>query len=192
MNELLEQEVANRLAAKINNYDAVMKRHSELEEKLRNQNQRVHELQRDLADAEKTFVKQGADQTKRELLGGFMLGDKVWFVKKNYTRTPCETCAGDKKVEVTSVVVGGTFLVDCPTCRGYGSESHCDYSVAHGKLSEIHFTTWANGKCFEGKFYIEPTSYRSNDSVQTNHSQLFHSEEECQQAVNDILNSPTE
>ncbi|MGF9909541.1 hypothetical protein [Brevibacillus porteri] len=192
INKLLDQEVEKRLAAKLSNYETVMQQQTELEEKLRKQNQTVFELQKELKDAEKMFVKQGTDQTKRELLGGFMLGDKVWFVKKNYTRTPCKTCAGDGNVEVTSAVVGGTFRVNCPTCRGYGTESHCDYIVAHGKLTEIHFKTWANGKCFEGKFYIEPTSYHSNDSVQTNHSQLFHSEEECQQAINDILNSPTE
>ncbi|RFB34956.1 hypothetical protein [Brevibacillus sp. VP] len=139
---------------------------------------------------EKTFTKQGADQTKRELMGGFKLGDKVWFVRRECKPIPCDMCSGKGELRAKAIEVPESFKINCPNCKGYGEKSNYEYSVAQGIIREIKIHTWAWEKCFESTFYIEPTSYRANDSVESKHSKIFHTEEECQKAINVILNPP--
>ncbi|TPG93533.1 hypothetical protein EEL32_00310 (plasmid) [Brevibacillus laterosporus] len=191
MNKFLDQEVEKRLEAKIKGYYAALEREKEATQKQYEQERTIRESGRQLKEAEKTFVKQGADQTKRELMGGFKLGDKVWFIRKEYNPVPCETCSGKRKLEVRAIAVLEPFKADCPICQGRGNKPSYEYSVEQGIIREIKIHTWAKEKRFEGTFYIEPTSYRTIDSVSSEHSDLFHTEGECRKAINDILNPPT-
>ncbi|WP_409177471.1 hypothetical protein [Brevibacillus fortis] len=190
LNEMLDQEVEKRLEAKINGYHAAIEREKKAVQVQYDQQKKIRELEQQLKDAEKTFFKQGADQTKRELMGGFKLGDKVWFIRKEYKSVRCEICSGKGQIEVRASEVTEPFKVNCPECKGYSKKSNYEYKVEQGVIHEIKMHTWANEKRFEGTFYIEPTSYKANDSISCNYSSLFHAEEECQQAINDILNPP--
>ncbi|MED1665669.1 hypothetical protein [Brevibacillus laterosporus] len=191
MNKLLDQEVEKRLEVKVNGYYAALEQEKEATQKQYEQETTIRELERQLREAKKTFVKQGADQTKRELMGGFKLGDEVWFVRREHKYIPCEMCSGKGKLKAKAIEVPEPFKINCLNCKGYGEKSNYEYSVAQGIICEIKIHTWAREQCFESTFYIEPTSYRANDSVQREHSKIFHTEEECQKAINDILNPPT-
>ncbi|NRQ51961.1 hypothetical protein [Brevibacillus sp. HD1.4A] len=189
MNELLNQEVEKRLEAKISGYHSAMEREKMAVQKQYEQERTIRELERKLKEAETTFFKQGADQTKRELMGGFKLGDKVWFIGKKYKTMHCKTCSGKGKLEVRAIAVAEPFQANCPDCQGRAQKSNYEYSVEQGNICEIKVHTWAKEKCFEGTFYIEPTTYKANNSVECKYSSLFHTEEECQQAINGILNA---
>ncbi|TQK41945.1 hypothetical protein FB479_11646 [Brevibacillus sp. AG162] len=191
LNEMIDQEVEKRLEAKVNGYHATLEREKRVVQVQHDQQKKIREIEQQLKDAEKTFFKQGADQTKRELMGGFKPGDKVWFAKEDWTISICDTCQGKGSLEVMSVALPEPLTVTCPNCRGSRSKKENTFISEQGTICEIKIHMRAQGRCFESTFYIEPVGFRSNiDPWKRNHTEIFHTEEECQRYVNDILNPP--
>ncbi|MEH7392588.1 hypothetical protein [Bacillus sp. JJ1474] len=182
INKLLDQEVEKRLAERVKNYQEAIDRDERSQKTISDLRNDMHKLQLNLGVAEKTFKKEGADETLRELLGGFKLGDEVWFIKKTYVREDCPVCLGDK--EVIAEIKGEEVKIKCPECAGYGYESKTTESVEKGTVIEIKMHIWANGNKIEVKMYIKPTSYRSSDSVERRLGGFFKTKEECEAALN--------
>ncbi|MDQ0268902.1 hypothetical protein [Cytobacillus purgationiresistens] len=178
INKLLDEEVEKRLAERVKNYQEAIDRDKKSQKTISDLRSDMHKLQLNLGAAEKTFKKEGADDTLRELLGGFKLGDEVWFVRRRYNRVQCDTCLGDGKV--IAEFKGEEMKVQCPKCNGYGHNSDITKSVEKGIIKEIEMHTWANGKKFEVKMYIDPTTYKPGDTVSARTGEFFKTEEECE------------
>jgi hypothetical protein len=181
INKLLDQEVEKRLAVKVKDYETAIERHEKSQQTISQLRNELHELKLNLSGAEKTFKKVGYDDALRDVLGGFKLGDEVWFIRNTYVREDCPCCFGDR--EVIAEIKGEEVKVKCPKCNGYGNKSKTKKSVEKGIVKEIHTKTWAEGRQFEGKMYIQPNSYRTHDSVEQRIGDVFKTEEECAAAL---------
>jgi hypothetical protein len=181
INKLLEGEVEKRLAERVEGYEMALERDKKSQQEIRDLKSDIRELENQLSRSEKSFKSEGKDEALRELLGGFKLGDEVWFVKSHYKREECSVCSGDKKVIVE--FKGEEMKVDCPGCKGYGSNGNTTKSVERGFIKEIEIHTWASGKQFNLSMYVDPTSYRSNDSMNLRKDNIFRTKEECEASL---------
>lgn len=175
INKLLDQEVEKRLAERVKDYHRAIEREEKSQKTISDLRNENHKMQLELKGAEKTFKKEGSDEAKREMLGGFKLGDEVWFIKRNYFRENCPTCLGDRKVIVE--LKGEEVKIYCPTCKGYGHKDKNNETVESGIVKEINIHTWAGG-LVQTEMYIEPKSYRSNDTVNVRLGNFFKTKEE--------------
>ncbi|WP_257146946.1 hypothetical protein [Bacillus cereus] len=182
INQLLDQEVEKRVSEKVKDYEQAKERDASSQKTISDLRNQMHKLQMELKGAENTFKKEGADQAKREMLGGFKLGDEVWFVRSQYNPEKCSVCSGDRKLVVE--IQGKERQVKCPECNGFGSRSKLIKSAEKGLVKEIDIHTWAQGKQLSVKMYIEPTSYRASSSVQAHLGGFFKTKEECQEKIN--------
>lgn len=177
VNELLNKEVEKRVGEKIKGYEYNMEQAEKHRVEISERRSEVRELQADLLVAEKKFAKQGEDNVMRKLLGGYKLGDKVWYLRSKSNQVECGTCAGGKEVEAN--VNGEMRQVKCPDCN-YGYHSVKEYSVASGTFSEMKVHTWAEGRKLEVNLYVQPEGNRNADSVKFwNYDDLYATEEEC-------------
>ncbi|WP_232357419.1 hypothetical protein [Bacillus tropicus] len=182
INNLLEQEVEKRLLNRVSDYEKTKERDEKSQKTISDLRNQMHKLQMELKNAENTFKKEGEDQAKREMLGGFKLGDEVWFVRSQYNSETCLVCSGDKKVVVQ--IQGEERKIKCPECNGFGCRRKLIKSAEKGLVKEIDIHTWAQGKQLSVKMYIEPTSYRASSSVQAHLGGFFKTKEECQEKLN--------
>ncbi|MDA1616242.1 hypothetical protein PDK03_06495 [Bacillus cereus group sp. TH204-1LC] len=182
INNLLEREVEKRLLNRIDDYENAKERDEKSQKTISDLRNQMYKLQTELKNAEHTFKKEGSDQAKREMLGGFKLGDEVWFVRSQYNPETCSVCSGDRKLVVE--IQGKERKVKCPECNGFGSKSKLIKSAEKGLVKEIDIHTWAQGKQLSVKMYIEPTSYRASSSVQAHLGGFFKTKEECQEKIN--------
>lgn len=180
INQILDNEVEKRVLAKIQDYNHVMERSKESEKKIGELRNQYRKLETELKDAEKTYFKQGEDKALREMLGGFKLGDEVWFVKKKYLSVTCTTCSGDRKVSAT--FDNKILKVDCPKCKGHGSTGKYEYNAETGKIKEITIHTWAEGRQKEVTIYIKPVI---GDPVETREFP-FATKEECEEKITEL------
>ncbi len=182
INQLLDQEVEKRLLEKVKDYEQAKERDASSQKTISDLRNQMHKLQMELKGAENTFKKEGADQAKREMLGGFELGDEAWFVRSQHNSEKCSICSGDKNVVVE--IQGEERKIKCPECNGFGFRSKLIKSAEKGLVKEIDIHTWAQGKQLSVRMYIEPTSYRASSSVQAHLGGFFKTKEECQEKLN--------
>ncbi|AFQ30396.1 hypothetical protein BK764_14165 [Bacillus thuringiensis serovar israelensis] len=182
INELLNQEVEKRVSEKVKDYEQAKERDASSQKTISDLRNQMHKLQMELKGAENTFKKEGAGQAKREMLGGFKLGDEAWFVRSQYNSETCTVCSGDKKLVVE--IQGEERKVKCPECNGFGCRSKLIKSAEKGLVKEIDIHTWAQGKQLSVKMYIEPTSYRASSNVQAHLGGFFKTKEECEKELN--------
>lgn len=181
INKLLEGEVEKRLAERINGYESALERDKQSQDTIRDLKANIRELENQLSRSEKVFKSEGKDEALRELLGGFKLGDEVWFRKGNYVREDCHVCSGDK--EVIAEINGKEVKINCPECKGYGANGKTVKSVEKGRIIEMDIHTWASGRKFEVGMYVDPTSYKNSDSVKLNKDNIFKTREECEKSL---------
>ena len=129
-------------------------------------------------DYKKAIEKEIVDETLRSLLGGFKLGDEVWFIKTDYTKEKCQMCI--EKGELIVDLNGEEIKVECPKCDGLGFINKKNRTVEKGEVNEIRTHTWANGEHFKAEMYIKPTSYNSLNSIHKSFDRLFKTKEECE------------
>lgn len=184
INKVIDHEVEKRLAEKIKNYQEALERDNNSQKVIRDLKREVVELKKVLHDAEKKFKKVGADETLRRLLGGFKLGDEVWFLKSVYERKKCQTCLGDGELIVD--FKGEKMKVKCPNCSSLGTISHTKKVVEEGVVSEIKIHTWADGRKCEVEMYLKPTSYKTSDILRVRNGEFFKTKEECEEALKEL------
>src|SRR5699024_7012403 len=113
LNKLIEQEVEVRLNEKINHYNVAIQERKEIFEKKNSLQMEVSHLKSELDNAKTQFFKEGSDEAKREMLGGFKLDDKVWFINLDVTRIECTEC---KKGYIFLDYKGQEVKAECPNC----------------------------------------------------------------------------
>lgn len=182
INKLLDQEVEKRLSERVKDYEKAIERDEKSQKTISDLKNEIYKLNMELSSAERKFKKAGYDDALRELLGGFKIGDNVWFIKNTYSHENCPLCLGDKKV-IAEIKVE-ELEITCPKCNGYGHMSKTTQSIEKGIIKEIEIHTWANGKKFEERMYIEPISYRASDSVEKRIGSFFKTKEDCEISLN--------
>lgn len=183
LNKLIEQEVEVRLNEKINHYSVAMQERKELLEKKNSLQAEVNHLQSELDNAKTQFFKEGSDEAEREMLGGFKLDDKVWFINLDITRMECTEC---NKGYIFLDFKGQEVKAECPKCS-HGRIRHEKRCVTDGRIEEIEIHTWNHGKQLDTTIYVEPLSIRKADSsLRFNISQLFGSREGAEQKLNEL------
>lgn len=184
INKLIDQEVEKRVHERINGYEIAIERDKQSTEENYQQRKKIRELELQLERAEKTFIKQGFEQGKREILGGYLIGDKVWFPKKKYQSEPCTTCDG--KGNVYANFDGVEVKAKCPKCS-YGRIDKSEYIAIEGTFTEIKYLTYAEGRGLERKFHLKHKNVNGDNSTGFNNtSEFFKTQEECEAYILEI------
>ena len=190
INKLLEREVDKRLNERIDNYDHILEQNETLNSKIREMRSQISKLERELKEAEKTYLKQGSDDTKRQIFNGIKVGDKVWFAKGKYTYEKCNTCNGEKKLDVV-LPNGDEVKINCPSCKGSGTFGKTTYHATEGKVTEIKYQVWNSERSSEMAFYVD---YAGNyDTMQLNVGRdgYFFTKEECEAYIKEKYENDT-
>ena len=175
---LIESEVLKRLSEREIDYKKAIQKEIELRKKVSDLKSKICKIEKQSKKYEEKFRKEIEEETLRSLLGGFKLGDEVWFIKNNYTKEKCKLCI--QQGEFIIDLNGEEIKVNCPKCDGLGFISKNIKTIEKGKVKEIKIQTRAEGRQFKAEMYIEPTSYKSSDSIQRSFDRLFKTKEECE------------
>ncbi len=130
-------------------------------------------------------TKQAETNIRRQFAAGFNVGDEIYVIGSQTTRTQCEKCTGSGKVMVD--VLGKDVKVNCPHCS-YGVIIAHYYFPQRRPIHHININSniWRNhkdGKQNVGRIDTQITLYLSESGdgieVHKNNSQVFHTLEEC-------------
>ena len=181
INKLLDLEVEKRLEEKIEDYNVALEREKNVTDEMYDLKRQVRSLLTKLDEAEKIFVKKGADEAKREMLGGYKLGDEIYYVHTEVSHTSCEIC--EEKGDVHALFDGQLLKAKCPKCS-YGRIRNEERSVAKGRLKEIKIHTWAEERCLEVDFYIQPDDRKRDSFSFRSFDKIFRTKDECEKVLN--------
>jgi hypothetical protein len=183
MNELVRNEVNERIgqaAIDLENYIADNK-------KLRAANTELllnlRQIERDNKAALTKALREKEIDVKRDIFGGFTIGDTCFFAKSDLLRHPCEKCEGKGKVSVQ--IAGEEKSVRCPYCNGDKSTHTCHYSPKKARIVDMR-VEFRGGNC-SAKW--QHFSLDCNETGDYAPDDLFKTIEECQ-AVCDMENAP--
>ena len=190
INKLLEREVDKRLSERIDNYDHILEQNETLNSTVRDLRSRINKLERELKDAEKIYIKQGSDDTKRQIFNGIKVGDKVWFAKGKWEHEKCNTCNGEKKIEVV-LPNEDKMKINCPSCRGSGSVGKTTYHATEGVVTEIIYQVWNSERNSEMKFYIDYAGSYDTMQINVGKEGYFFTKEECETYIKEKYENKT-
>lgn len=181
LNTFIEEEIQKRVKEKIEDFDDVISNYKKSQLRLSELNSEVNHLKIDLKTSREKALKEGLDQAQREILGGFKVDDKVWFVHRNSTWVDCGTCVGKSKVKVK--FENRDIEVKCPDCSS-GRNHKYSPIIKQGVITEIHYQVWFHGEQVKRKFYVD---FRGNSSAEFHNTEnMFRTEEECEAYLKNI------
>ncbi|MGD0154025.1 MAG: hypothetical protein ABSC17_09785 [Thermacetogeniaceae bacterium] len=172
INELIQGEVKERLgqaAIDLENYKTdnaqLQKRNHELSSNLR-------KIETDHKAALTKALRDKEIEVKREIFGGFVIGDTGYFAESEIILHTCEKCKGKGKINVQ--IAEEEKIVRCPYCDGNKSTHTYHFTPKQSKIYFIKVELQENKKWL--KFALKG----SNDCHEYTSNDIYKTLEECQ------------
>lgn len=166
--ELVKSEVQAKITETVDNLEIFRKANASLGEKIRRLESQIRtqdqEMKKVLVEKEK--------EVKRELLGGFTIGDTVYYPDAKGTSEKCEKCNGTHKLLVTVNGTDEERNIDCNKCDYGGKILTYTYYPRKDVISSAHLEMNSTNKWL--KFYLNREDRERKVEL------LFKTEEECQ------------
>ncbi|ACT00274.1 hypothetical protein [Paenibacillus sp. JDR-2] len=173
LRKIVDAEVKKELGAKLADLNWLREDRAKLNREL---SQALLKIRYHEIDQAK-ILKEHTKTVHRELLGGFTIGDTVYYAKSTKIgEVKCGTCENARKVVMT--LGDRKFNQDCPDCASnwYARQIY-EYKPQQDKITQINVQIWARGECTKYEIYLD----RKDGSVSSSDKAgLFKTLEECQ------------
>lgn len=170
LRELIEGEIKSRMEQTVSDLAECREDNDRMTKSIRITENKMRQMEID----HKNALAEKEKQAKRDMFGGFTVGDPCWYKGYVGKEIPCPECDGTSKLEAVTAT-GKAILSECPACRyDHGKREVGGYKPTLGKVSRIECTL------VPAKEYV--TLYVADRRDDSKQAQLFHSEQECQVA----------
>lgn len=90
---------------------------------------------------------------RREISGGYIVGDKFYYAETKSARDKCKPCSASGKVK--AIVAGSEITIECPECGGKGEEHQWVFEPVEDVVNSVHISFYERGNRSRATHYGE-------------------------------------
>lgn len=147
LRELVTEEVKSKITETVESLEnakktieSLSKRNSELQSKV---NRHSGEIKDAIRDRDLEY--------RREISGGYIVGDKFYYAETRSARELCKPCTASGKVK--AIVAGLEITIKCPECGGEGKKHQWVFEPVEDTVASVHISFHERGKSSRATHY---------------------------------------